>query len=51
VTIGDLQAVAARWHQTNTSSTWNPTYDLDSNGVISIIDIVRVSSAWGRTCN
>jgi len=43
VDIGDVQFVAARWHQ---PAVGQP-YDCDGDGVITVADIMCVAAAWG----
>lgn len=46
VSIGDVQAVANRWHQ----AVGTP-YDLDSDGTVTVADIMEVVANWGETCS
>lgn len=47
VDVGDIQFVAANWRQ---SAAGRP-YDQNGDGIITIVDIVRVAARWGDTCS
>jgi len=50
VTILDIQAVAARWRCRTGDLCYDPLYDMDNNGVINIVDIMKVVVDWGVVC-
>jgi hypothetical protein len=43
--------VANCWHSSAGDDDYNPAYDLDSNGVIDIVDIMLVAVHWGESCS
>lgn len=45
--IEDLQAIAGRWGQTSLDPDWDPLFDLDHDGGIDMVDIMRAAAAWG----
>lgn len=50
IDLTDLQAVIARWGQRDGDSGWDPRFDLDRDGDVDMIDVMRVAGAWERTC-
>ena len=50
VDVADIQQVASRWRMTDEDPHWDPRYDLDDNGIITIVDIMLVVAVWGSTC-
>jgi len=52
VGVEDIQAVAAHWRQRSTEPGWDDArqFDLDGDGDIDIVDIMRVTAAWGTAC-
>lgn len=42
VDVGDIMIVAALWNQPA-----GPPYDLDGDGVITVVDITRTTRWWG----
>ncbi|MFQ5595974.1 MAG: dockerin type I domain-containing protein [Anaerolineae bacterium] len=44
VSTADVQTIAARWDQTAGSP-----YDLDGDGRVTVVDVMRVTRTWG-TC-
>jgi len=50
--VEDVQAVAAHWHRRSTDPGWDDVqqFDLDGDGDIVIVDIMRVAAAWGTVC-
>jgi len=58
IDIGDVQAVAGRWRLTAANPdpdgdpdtlNYESRLDLDNNGIINIIDIMRVVAKWGTS--
>jgi hypothetical protein len=45
VGVSDITVVSDRWH-----GIYDPTFDLDHDGNIDIVDIMMVAAAWGTTC-
>jgi len=50
VDVNDIQAVASHWRQRAGDPGWDARFDVNSDGVINIVDIMKVSAAWGSTC-
>jgi len=50
VDLNDIQAVASRWRMVYTDPAWNPRYDLNGDGIITVVDIMLVVAHWGETC-
>ncbi len=50
VDIEDIMEVASRWHTTDVDPGWDATYDLDGDGIITVVDIMIVAVNWGATC-
>ena len=50
VDVADIMQVASRWRMTDEDPHWDPRYDLDDNGIITIVDIMLVVAVWGSTC-
>ena len=50
VDITDIMEVASRWHTTDADPDWDATYDLDGDGIITVVDIMIVAVDWGATC-
>ncbi len=50
ITIGDVQAVSARWGTATGDPNYDTKFDLDQSGLISIKDVQLVSSRWGEQC-
>jgi hypothetical protein len=48
--VDDIQQVAAHWRQRTGDSGWDARFDLNGDGVINIVDIMRVSAHWGESC-
>jgi hypothetical protein len=46
----DLQTTAARWHQRSTDAGWDAAFDLNTNGLVDIADLMRVVAQLGTTC-
>jgi uncharacterized repeat protein (TIGR01451 family) len=45
----DIQAVADRWRMRDTDPGWGAAqpYDVDGNGIITVLDIMLVAAQWG----
>jgi len=52
IDVGDVQAVAARWHQQpgDTSPPWDGRFDIDQDGDTDVADIMQVAAAMGSPC-
>jgi hypothetical protein len=50
VGIEDIMLVASRWHCRSGDSCYDERYDLDHDGDIDIVDIMKVAVRWGETC-
>jgi transglutaminase-like putative cysteine protease len=50
VDIQDVQQVASRWRTTDDDPAWDPSYDLDDDGIITVVDIMLVVAHWGKSC-
>ena len=50
VDVEDIMEVASRWHTTDADPDWDATYDLDGDGIITVVDIMIVAVDWGATC-
>jgi hypothetical protein len=50
VDLPDVMQVASRWRMTDADPDWAALYDLDSNGIITIVDIMIVAADWGESC-
>ncbi|MFQ5858938.1 MAG: nitroreductase family protein [Anaerolineae bacterium] len=50
VDVEDIMEVASRWHTTDADPDWDALYDLDGDGIITIVDIMIVAVNWGATC-
>jgi len=48
--VVDVQQVASRWRMTDADSDWDPRYDLNGDGIITVVDIMLVVAHWGETC-
>ena len=46
----DIQGITTRWRMTDTDPGWNPRYDLDGDGIITVADIMLAVVHWGETC-
>ena len=42
--------VAAKWRTTDDDPEWEARYDLNGDGIITVVDIMLVSARWGETC-
>ncbi len=50
VGIGDVMEVVNQWHTTDADPDWDARYDLDGDGIITVVDIMIVAADWGATC-
>ncbi len=50
VDIADIMEIAGRWHTIDADPGWDATYDLDGDGIITIVDVMIVAVNWGATC-
>jgi len=50
VGVEDIMAVAANWRMTSADPNWDSRYDLDGDGIITIVDIMLVAVHWGEQC-
>ena len=50
INITDVQEVASRWRTTDENPNWDPRYDLNDDGIITVVDIMLVVKHWGQTC-
>ena len=48
--IDDFDLGASRWNTSVGDPDYDPTYDLDNDGDIDIMDIMLVVVHWGKTC-
>ena len=51
VDVADIMQVASRWRMTDEDPHWDPRYDLDGDGIVTIVDIMKVATCWGETCD
>jgi len=42
--------VANHWNTVEGQESYDPTYDLDDDGDIDVVDIMIVAAHWGDTC-
>ena len=50
IDVADIQQVASRWRMTDNDPGWEPRYDLDEDGFITVVDIMMVAAHWGEGC-
>ena len=50
VDLDDLKAITPHWHQQPDDPNWEARFDLNNDGVVNIVDIMRVAAAWGEPC-
>lgn len=50
VGVEDIAAIAAHWGETIASPGWNNRYDRNDDGVIDVVDIMLVVTAFGSAC-
>ncbi len=46
VDAGDIQAIAGLWRQ----SADHPPYDIDGDGITTVIEVMKAVAHWGQTC-
>ena len=50
VGVEDIQAIAGHWGETDGSPGWDPTFDLNGDHRIDIVDLTLTTAAFGTTC-
>jgi len=50
VNIADIMAIAIHWRMTEADPDWDPRHDVDLDGDIDIVDIMKVAANWGASC-
>jgi PKD repeat protein len=50
VNVLDVQAVASRWRCQVGDGCYDARYDLDGDGVITVVGIMQVAAEWGWSC-
>lgn len=50
VTVADIMEVANRWRCRSGDDCYDERYDIDKDGDIDIVDIIKVAAHWGETC-
>ena len=50
VNVADIMEVANRWRMTDEDPGWEARYDLNGDGIITVVDIMLVVVHWGETC-
>ena len=50
VDVEDIMRVASRWRMTDEDPDWEARYDLNGDGIITVVDIMLVVVHWGETC-
>ncbi len=48
--VEDIQTIVAHWGETPGSPGWEPRFDLNADGRVDIMDIMRTGAVWGMTC-
>jgi ELWxxDGT repeat protein len=48
--VEDLQAIASHWPQTSQTPGQDLLFDLESDGVVAVTDLLRLSRQWGLSC-
>jgi len=48
--VEDIQTIVAHWGETPSSLGWEPRFDLNADGRVDIIDVMRTGAAWGTMC-
>jgi len=51
VDVVDVMMVASRWRCQRGDECYNPRCDLDEDGDIDIVDIMKVVAHWGEGCS
>lgn len=47
----DIQYIAGRWGRVSNDPDWDPSLDLDGDGVIGLLDVMRVGTTWNLPCS
>ena len=50
VTVLDINDVALHWDTAVGNAAFDPLYDLDDNGAVTVQDILLVAAGFGETC-
>lgn len=50
VNVADVMRVASRWRCRSQDACYDECYDIDHDGDIDIVDIMKVVANWGATC-
>jgi hypothetical protein len=50
VDVLDIQWVASRWRMTDDDPDWDARYDLNGDGIITVVDIMLVAAHWDERC-
>ncbi|MGB3219734.1 MAG: PA14 domain-containing protein, partial [Anaerolineae bacterium] len=48
--VEDIQTIVAHWGETPISPGWEPRFDLNADGRVDIIDVMRTGAVWGTMC-
>jgi C1A family cysteine protease len=51
VSAADIQAVAGAWRCEDGAGCYDARYDLDGDGVVTVVDIMRVAAEWNWSCS
>ena len=46
----DIQEIASRWRMVETDANWDALYDVNGDGIITVVDIMLVVAHWGESC-
>ena len=46
----DLQEISIHWHQHSGDTGWDARFDVNNDGVINVLDVLKVASQVGQTC-
>jgi hypothetical protein len=50
IAISDIQAVAGAWRCEAGNDCYRALYDMDGDGAITVVDIMRLVAVWGWSC-
>ena len=50
INVSDIMLVANCWRCRLGDGCYNEDYDLDKDGIITVVDIMKVAARWGETC-
>jgi len=50
VDAGDLERVSGHWRQRESDPGWDPRFDLDDDGRVTVVDIMWFAARWGQPC-